>query len=86
MPKKLTPDQIEGYARDGYVCPVDAFSTERTRARRDRLEARAGLALRGVAVELGPVIPYKPAVALELVDEVAARRVRLRVPPTSPQR
>ena len=38
MPKKLTPEQVEGYARDGYVCPVDAFSAERTRAWRDRLE------------------------------------------------
>ena len=29
MPKKLTSEQIAGYERDGYVCPVDAFSTER---------------------------------------------------------
>ena len=39
MPEKLTPEQIAGYERDGYVCPVDAFSTEQARGWRDRLEA-----------------------------------------------
>jgi hypothetical protein len=39
MPKKLTPDQIAQYERDGYVCPVQGFSTERARGWRDRLEA-----------------------------------------------
>ena len=29
MPKKLSAEQIAGYERDGYVCPVDAFSPER---------------------------------------------------------
>ena len=38
MAKKLTPAQIAGYERDGYVFPIDAFSTERTRAWRLRLE------------------------------------------------
>jgi non-heme Fe2+,alpha-ketoglutarate-dependent halogenase len=38
MPRKLTPQQIESYERDGFVCPVDAFSTERARAWRERLE------------------------------------------------
>jgi hypothetical protein len=39
MPKKLTQEQISGYERDGYVCPVDGFSTERARAWRHRMEA-----------------------------------------------
>jgi hypothetical protein len=29
MSRKLTPDQIAQYERDGYVCPVDAFSPGR---------------------------------------------------------
>jgi non-heme Fe2+,alpha-ketoglutarate-dependent halogenase len=36
--KKLTDAQIAQYEHDGYVCPVDAFSTERIRACRDQLE------------------------------------------------
>jgi non-heme Fe2+,alpha-ketoglutarate-dependent halogenase len=39
MTKKLTAEQIAQYDRDGYVCPVDAFSTERARAWRERLES-----------------------------------------------
>ena len=39
MPKKLTAEQISGYERDGYVCPVDGFTTEQARGWRDRLEA-----------------------------------------------
>ena len=38
MPKKLTPEQIAGYERDGYICPVDAFSADRARGWRERLE------------------------------------------------
>ena len=38
MPKKLTPEQIAGYERDGYICPVDAFSPERARGWRERLQ------------------------------------------------
>jgi non-haem Fe2+, alpha-ketoglutarate-dependent halogenase len=38
MPKKLSAEQIAGYERDGYVCPVDAFSSERARRWRERLE------------------------------------------------
>ena len=36
--KKLSAEQIAGYERDGYVCPVDAFSPERARGWRERLE------------------------------------------------
>ncbi len=39
MPKKLTSQQITQYERDGYVCPIDAFSRDQARAWRDRLEA-----------------------------------------------
>jgi non-haem Fe2+, alpha-ketoglutarate-dependent halogenase len=39
MTKKLTPQQIAQYERDGYVCPVDAFSADRARGWRSRLEA-----------------------------------------------
>jgi non-haem Fe2+, alpha-ketoglutarate-dependent halogenase len=38
MPSKLSAEQIAGYERDGYVCPVDAFSPERARGWRERLE------------------------------------------------
>ena len=36
--RKLTAEQVAGYERDGFVCPVDAFSPEQARAWRDRLE------------------------------------------------
>ncbi len=39
MPKKLSPEQIAGYGRDGFICPVDAFSTEQASAWKDKLEA-----------------------------------------------
>jgi non-haem Fe2+, alpha-ketoglutarate-dependent halogenase len=39
MPRKLTPEQIAQYERDGFICPVDAFSAERARGWRNRLEA-----------------------------------------------
>lgn len=37
-PRKLTAEQVAGYDRDGFVCPVDAFTPEQARAWRDRLE------------------------------------------------
>jgi hypothetical protein len=37
--KKLTPEQIANYERDGFICPVDAFPAERAHAWRQRLEA-----------------------------------------------
>ena len=39
MTKKLTTEQITQYERDGYVCPVDAFSAHQARVWRDKLEA-----------------------------------------------
>ena len=37
--RELTVEQVEGYERDGFVCPVDAFSAEQARAWRNRLES-----------------------------------------------
>ncbi len=39
MPLHLTPTQVEGYARDGFVFPVDVLSPDETRALRQELEA-----------------------------------------------
>jgi hypothetical protein len=39
MAKKLTSDQIAAYERDGFICPVDAFSPEQARGWREKLEA-----------------------------------------------
>src|SRR5258707_8189548 len=39
MPKKLSSEQIAAYERDGFVCPVDAFSGEQALNWRDKLEA-----------------------------------------------
>ena len=37
--KKLTAEQVAQYDRDGYVCPVDAFSPERAQAWHEKLQA-----------------------------------------------
>ena len=66
MPKKLTPEQIERYASDGYVCPVDAFSTERTRAWRDRLESFE----RAQGQKLTRGHNFKPHLLFPWVDEI----------------
>ena len=38
MPKLLSASQVEAYARDGYVSPIDVLSAEEVRAFRDDLE------------------------------------------------
>jgi non-heme Fe2+,alpha-ketoglutarate-dependent halogenase len=38
MGKKLTDAQIAGYERDGFICPVEAFSTAQARQWREHLE------------------------------------------------
>jgi len=38
MPKLLTPEQVQGYERDGYVCPIDVLSPEEVRQARGELE------------------------------------------------
>lgn len=48
MPKKLTPDQIETFRADGYVCPLDCLTPAEATALRQRLEgfeASSGLSL-----------------------------------------
>jgi len=66
MPKKLTPEQVAAYERDGYVCPVDAFSTERTRTWRDRLEAFE----RAQGQKLTRGHNFKPHLLFPWVDEI----------------
>lgn len=39
MPRKLSAAQIAQYERDGFVCPVDAFTPAQARAWREKLEA-----------------------------------------------
>jgi hypothetical protein len=39
MPKRLLPDEIAAFARDGFVAPLRAMPADRARYYRDRLEA-----------------------------------------------
>jgi hypothetical protein len=39
MGKKLSEDEIGRYGRDGFVCPVEAFSPDQAHGYLDRLEA-----------------------------------------------
>lgn len=66
MTKKLTQAQIEQYGRDGYVCPVDAFSTAQARAWRDRLEAFE----RSEGQKLTRGHNFKPHLLFPWVDEI----------------
>ena len=66
MPKKLTPEQISQYERDGYICPVDAFPAERARAWRDRLEAFE----RAEGQKMTRGHNFKPHLLFPWVDEI----------------
>jgi non-haem Fe2+, alpha-ketoglutarate-dependent halogenase len=66
MPKKLTSEQITGYERDGYVCPVDGFSTERARAWRERMEAFE----RAQGQKMTRGHNFKPHLLFPWVDEI----------------
>lgn len=66
MGKKLTSEQIGQYDRDGYVCPVDAFSTEQARAWRDRLEAFE----RAEGQKMTRGHNFKPHLLFPWVDEI----------------
>jgi len=66
MPKKLTPQQIAHYERDGFVCPVDAFLPERARAWRDRLEAFE----RAEGQKMTRGHNFKPHLLFPWVDEI----------------
>jgi ectoine hydroxylase-related dioxygenase (phytanoyl-CoA dioxygenase family) len=66
MGKKLTAAQVAQYERDGYICPVDAFSTERTRAWRERLESFE----RAEGQKLTRGHNFKPHLLFPWVDEI----------------
>jgi len=65
MPR-LTPQQVEAYGRDGYLCPLDAFDTAQARAYRDRLEAFE--AAEGMKMSRGH--NFKPHLLFPWVDEI----------------
>ncbi len=64
--KKLTAEQIAAYERDGYVSPVDAFSAERARAWRERLEAFE----RAEGQKMTRGHNFKPHLLFPWVDEI----------------
>jgi hypothetical protein len=66
VPKKLTPEQISQYERDGFVCPVDAFSAEQAHTWRDRLEAFE----RAEGQKMTRGHNFKPHLLFPWVDEI----------------
>jgi non-haem Fe2+, alpha-ketoglutarate-dependent halogenase len=66
MPRKLTTEQITQYERDGFVCPVDAFSAEQARAWRDKLEAFE----RAEGQKMTRGHNFKPHLLFPWVDEI----------------
>ena len=66
MPRKLTQEQIAQYERDGYVCPVDAFSAQQARAWRDRMEAFE----RAQGQKMTRGHNFKPHLLFPWVDEI----------------
>jgi hypothetical protein len=66
MPKKLTPEQVISYERDGFICPVDAFSAEQARGWRDRLEAFE----RAEGQKMTRGRNFKPHLLFPWVDEI----------------
>lgn len=66
MGRKLTQEQIEGYQRDGYVCPIDAFSADQARGWRDRMEAFE----RAEGQKMTRGHNFKPHLLFPWVDEI----------------
>ena len=66
MAKKLTPDQIAAYERDGFICPVDSFSPEQARGWRARLEAFE----RAEGQKMTRGHNFKPHLLFPWVDEI----------------
>jgi hypothetical protein len=64
--KKLTPEQVAQYERDGYVCPVDAFSPERARTWHERLQAFE----RAEGQKMTRGHNFKPHLLFPWVDEI----------------
>ena len=64
--RKLTPEQVAQYDRDGYVCPVDAFSPERAQAWHERLQAFE----RAEGQKMTRGHNFKPHLLFPWVDEI----------------
>ena len=74
MPRKLSAEQIAGYERDGYVCPVDAFFA-RAGARMARAAGRLRTR-RGPQDDARPQFQAASAVSLGRRDRACARGAR----------
>jgi len=66
MTKKLTARQIGQYERDGFICPVDAFTVDQARAWRGKLEAFE----RAEGQKLTRGHNFKPHLLFPWVDEI----------------
>jgi non-haem Fe2+, alpha-ketoglutarate-dependent halogenase len=66
MTKKLTSDQVAAYERDGFICPVDAFSSAQARGWRDKLEAFE----RAEGQKMTRGHNFKPHLLFPWVDEI----------------
>jgi non-heme Fe2+,alpha-ketoglutarate-dependent halogenase len=66
MPRKLTPEQIERYERDGFVFPLAAFGREEAAGYRRRLEAFEVT----VGRQIGKGFNFKPHLLFTWVDEI----------------
>ena len=66
MTKKLTSDQVAAYERDGFICPVNAFSSAQARGWRDKLEAFE----RAEGQKMTRGHNFKPHLLFPWVDEI----------------
>ncbi|UYN93798.1 MAG: phytanoyl-CoA dioxygenase family protein [Enhydrobacter sp.] len=64
--KKLSPEQVARYERDGFICPVDAFSAAQARSWHDRLEAFE----RAEGQKMTRGHNFKPHLLFPWVDEI----------------
>jgi ectoine hydroxylase-related dioxygenase (phytanoyl-CoA dioxygenase family) len=64
--KKLSPEQVMQYERDGFVCPVEAFSRERAAAWHERLQAFE----RAEGQKMTRGHNFKPHLLFPWVDEI----------------
>ena len=66
MARKLTSGQAAAYERDGFICPVDAFSPDQARGWRDKLEAFE----RAEGQKMTRGHNFKPHLLFPWVDEI----------------
>jgi hypothetical protein len=66
MTRKLTPDQIAQYERDGYICPIDAFTPSRAAAWHAQLQAFE----RAEGQKMTRGHNFKPHLLFPWVDEI----------------